>query len=298
MSAPLDVITIGSFDGVHLGHRALLERVRERASEVGGRSGVVTFSPHPRQVLNPDGAPALLCSDEEKLQLLRDCGLDRVVVLEFTADLAALNAEQFIQRLLLPEVGFSHLVIGHDHGFGRGRSGNATTLQELSPRLGFDLEVLPPVEILGGPVSSTRIRHSLALGEIQLAATLLGRPIVLKGRVVSGHGRGKGLGFPTANLALAPEHGLLPRSGVYAVLALLDGERMPAMMNLGPRPTFGETSLVPEIHILDRQVELNGRELGVELVEFVRDIARFESVAELMTQLARDRERIQGRFAR
>jgi riboflavin kinase/FMN adenylyltransferase len=292
------VITIGSFDGVHLGHRRLLERVRERALELGGQSGAVTFEPHPRQVLKPEGAPPLLMTPGEKRIQLEHIGLDRLVVLEFTPELASLDAEQFIRRLLLPEVGFSHLVIGHDHGFGRGRSGNADTLHQLATKLGFELEVLPPVVVDGAPVSSTRIRALLAGGNVAGAARLLGRPVIIAGTVVTGHGRGRGLGFPTANLDLGPATGLLPKPGVYAVRAELDGHWLPGMMNLGPRPTFNETTLVPEIHLFNMDVELNGRRLAVELVDFERDIARFQSVAELMTQLALDRERIQGRFAR
>jgi riboflavin kinase/FMN adenylyltransferase len=292
------VITIGSFDGLHRGHLGLIERVQQRAHELGGSSGVVTFDPHPRQVLDPETAPPLLMPVSEKLQQLRSLGLDRVLVLEFNRALAALDAEQFIRHLLQPEIGFSHLVIGHDHGFGRGRSGNVATLQELSRRLGFGLEVLPPVEVDGLVVSSTRIRQLLGAGQVSLAARLLGRPVVIRGTVVAGHGRGRGLGFPTANLQLGPDQGLLPRAGVYAVRAQWNGDWLPGMMNLGGRPTFGESSLVPEIHLFDRDLELKGQPLAVELVEFERDIARFQSVAELIDQLALDRKRIQGRFAR
>lgn len=292
------VITIGSFDGLHRGHLALIERVRQRAADLGGQSGVVTFDPHPRQVLAPEGAPPLLMSPREKLERLRSLQLDRVVVLEFNRALADLDAEQFIRRLLQPEIGFSHLVIGHDHGFGRDRSGNAATLEEMSHRLGFGLEVVPPVEACGLVVSSSRIRRLLGDGQIQRAAALLGRPVRIEGTVVAGHGRGRELGFPTANLSLNPDQGLLPRVGVYGVRVELEGQWVPGMMNLGGRPTFGEASLVPEIHLFDRVVELKGRRISVELVEFERDIARFQSVAELVAQLALDRQRIQGRFTR
>ncbi len=295
---PCAVITIGSFDGLHLGHQALVQRVVDRAREAGCPSALVTFSPHPRQVLdNRAGRPGLLCDSEERIELLKGFGLDRLVVLNFTPELAAQSAEDFIRHLLKPRVGFRRLVIGHDHAFGHKRSGNRDTLRQLAPLLEFELEVLPPVVFEGAPLSSTRIRRSLQAGQVAEVARMLGRHYSFRGTVVAGKSRGRELGFPTANLRISVPDKLLPSAGVYAVRAILEGRRLEGMMNLGSRPTFAEAEVVPEVHLFDFADTIYGMELTVELVEFERHIIRFEKIEDLLLQLQKDRKSIQGRFA-
>ncbi len=295
---PCAVITIGSFDGLHRGHQALVRRVVERAEEAGCTSGLVTFSPHPRQVLDRKGErPGLLCDAEERIRLLEGFGLDRLVVLNFTPELASRSAEDFIRETLKPRVGFRRLVIGYDHAFGHKRSGNRDTLSRLAPQLDFELEVLPPVDHGGKPLSSTRIRHCLQEGRVREAAAMLGRPYSFRGAVVAGRSRGRELGFPTANLRLSVPDKLLPAPGVYAVEVQLEGRRLRGMMNLGSRPTFSEEEWVPEIHLFDFSETIYGLELIVELVDFERHIVKFSKIEDLLQQLEQDRISIQGRFA-
>lgn len=295
---PETVLTIGSFDGVHLGHAELVGRVVREARSEGLGSGLVTFEPHPRVVLgDPRGELRLLTPLEEKLERLAATGLDRAVVIDFTPELAAMDARAFIREGLLPRVGFRRMIVGWNHAFGRGRSGNRDTLTGLGAELGFSVEVLPPVLEGGSAVSSTRIRGLLADGEVEEAAALLGRPYRLAGEVVRGHGRGRGIGVPTANLKLVEPRQLLPAAGVYAVeLAGADGPR-PGMMNLGPRPTFGEAETVPEVHLFDWEGEAYGEVWHLDILRRMRDIVRFQSIEQLREQLAEDRQRIQGWLA-
>jgi riboflavin kinase / FMN adenylyltransferase len=295
---PDSVLTLGSFDGVHLGHARLVRRVVQRAREAGLASSLVTFEPHPRRVLgDPRGELALLTPLDEKLALLARLGLDRAVVLEFTPGLAALDARRFICEGLRPHLGFRRLVIGYNHAFGRGRSGNRETLSALGAELGFEVEVLPPVLVDGQAVHSTRIRQLLEAGQVDAAARLLGRPYRLIGEVVPGAGRGRRLGFPTANLRLIDGAQLQPAAGVYAVRRVSEQGVQPGMMNLGARPTFGESDMVPEVHLFNDAGEAYGEVWHLDILHRVRDIVRFDSAEALQAQLLQDRQRIQGWLA-
>ena len=296
---PDSVLTLGSFDGLHLAHQALIRRVVERAAASGLEAGLLTFEPHPRDVLGDSHLPvSRLMSPVEKLRMLEELGLERVILLRFTPELATWDAGRFLREGLLGHVGLRHLVVGHNHGFGRDRGGNRLTLSSASRELGFGLEVLAPVLVDGEPVSSTRVRRALLDGRVEEANALLGRPFRITGPVVAGEGRGRSLGVPTANLQL--ESGLLqPADGVYAVRATLeDGRRFPGMMNLGARPTFGETERRPEIHLFNLAEDLYGQSLRVDLLAFVRHTMRFNSGEQLATQLQEDRKRIQERLER
>lgn len=291
---PPCVLTLGSFDGLHLAHQSLIAHVVDRAHERGLEATLLTFEPHPRELLQ-DGRPpvARLTLLEEKLRLLQQLDLDRVVLLRFTHELAAWEAARFLREGLLARLGMRHLVVGDNHAFGRGRSGDALTLRDASAELAFGLEVLDPVVKEGERISSTRVRQILGQGEVETAARLLGRPFRIVGKVTPGQGRGRHLGFPTANLAVA-EAQLLPLDGVYAVVVHLpDGGRAGGMMNLGPRPTFGESQRLPEIHLFDWAEALYGVELRVDILTRVRDTLRFNSGEQLATQLQEDRHRIQ-----
>jgi len=291
---PPCVLTLGSFDGLHRAHQALIQRVVEQARQEGLESALLTFEPHPREILQDERpAVARLTLLEDKLVVLKACGLDRVILLRFTAELAAWEATRFLREGLLARFGMRHLVVGDNHAFGRGRSGDTHTLREASRELAFGLEVMDPVILGGERISSTRVRRLLAEGRVEDAAQVLGRPFRFSGKVEAGRGRGRGLGFPTANVRV-DEAQLLPLDGVYAVAVdLPDGRRRGGMMNLGPRPTFGETARVPEIHLFQVAEELYGQGLRVDMLARVRDTLRFNSGEQLATQLQEDRHRIQ-----
>jgi len=292
------VLTLGSFDGLHRAHQALIRRVGEVADGLGLAAGLLTFEPHPREVL-ADSRPAVarLQVLEDKLALLGKLGLERVVLLRFTPELAAWDAARFLRQGLMGHIGLRHLVVGSNHHFGHDRGGDRHTLEAAARELGFGLDVVEPVLVDGVPVSSTRVRQALLDGRTSEAERLLGRPFRLRGTVVRGEGRGRLMGFPTANLDLEP--GLLvPADGVYAVsVELPDGRAHGGMMNLGARPTFGETERRPEIHLFGFDEGLYGQGLRVDLLDFIRHTQRFQSRDQLATQLREDRHRIQERLA-
>jgi riboflavin kinase/FMN adenylyltransferase len=285
------VLTVGTFDGMHRGHALVLERTAERARASGLASVALTFDPHPLDIVNPSAAPPLLTLWEEKLEALAQTALDYVVVIPFTSELASLSAEQFVQRVLLERFRMRELLIGHDHGFGRGRAGDVESLRMIGHRLGFPVEVVPAV--LGAdsaPISSTTIRRALAHGDLARASDGLGRRYSFSGRVVSGEGRGRLLGFPTLNLELASRRKLLPPHGVYAVRVEGRDAAFGGMMNLGPRPTFGDENVTLEVHLFDAEGDWYGRSVRVEFVSRLRDTMKFSGPGELVAQLRRDAE--------
>ncbi len=283
-------VTVGTFDGVHLGHHAVLVEIVERARQAGRASVLVTFEPHPLEIVNPQAAPPLLTSAEERREALAETGLDYVVFLRFDRELAAYSPEQFVREVLRERCGMQELVIGHDHGFGQARSGDVETLRRLGSSDGFLVDVVPPVEIGGHPISSTQIRRAVAGGDLSGAARLLGRPYSVSGRVVPGAGRGRTIGIPTLNLGEVPPRKLMPPDGVYAAWVEWRGGRAGGMLNQGPRPTFGEGSRTVEVHLLDFAGDLYGEWVKVEWVSRLRDTRKFGSVDQLMAQLNTDRE--------
>ena len=289
------VLTVGTFDGVHLGHRHLLERVRQRAVELSRPSLVVTFWPHPRSVIQATGVD-LLCDREERSALLRESGLSQIIELSFDMELARMQAADFVQQVLLEHLGMQHLVMGYDHAFGRGRDGTPVHMRALAEQHGFTVEFLDALQVEGDPVSSTRIRRELGDAKLRQVERLLGRPYTFAGEVIHGDARGRRIGFPTANLRLEA-HKVLPREGVYAVRIHLQEEVFDGMMNLGARPTFDDPRPQPEIHLFDFSGDLYGRELRIELVEFVRDTIKFESIDHLRNQLQMDEATVRALLA-
>lgn len=281
------VITVGSFDGVHLGHRAVLEEIADRAKRSDRRSVLVTFVPHPMEVVNPEAAPRLLTLGHERREILAQSELDAVAFLPFTRTLSHYAPEEFV-RLLLDRFDMDELVIGHDHGFGRGRAGDMGTLRALGDKLRFAVDVVAPVKVGGREVSSTLIRRAVAGGDLDTAARLLGRPYSMTGRVIPGAGRGRDLGYRTINLEAPDRRKLLPPEGVYAVRVEWKDGASGAMMHLGPRPTFGEKALSIEAHLLDADPDLYGSEVKVSWTARLRDVARFASAEALKQQLDRD----------
>lgn len=289
------VVTLGTFDGVHRGHQAVLAEVSRRA-RAGGLTGVVvTFDPHPLAVVNPAAAPKLLTLPEEKRLLVTAQGIEQFVLMPFTPAVAQLDAEAFVRRLC-DEFAMQELVMGYDHGFGRGRAGDVELVQRLAQQDGFGTAVVDAIRDDGQPISSTLIRTALAHGDLDAAARWLGRSYGIRGTVVRGAGRGKTIGIPTINLEPPDPHKLLPPDGVYAVRVTLgeqgagSGEQFGGMMNQGPRPTFGEQTRALEVHLFDFDGELYGETVDVQWVRRLRDVQAFPSREALVAQLERDRQ--------
>jgi riboflavin kinase/FMN adenylyltransferase len=242
--------------------------------------------------VRPEHAPRLLTTPDEKKEILAESGLDWAVFLSFTPTLARYSPRRFVEEILVRRVGVSELVIGYDHGFGRGRSGDADSLRAMGSELGFEVDVVPPVLAGDDAVSSTRIRKALMAGDVESAALGLGRPYSLRGLVVRGDGRGRTLGFPTANLAVMSGDKLIPAEGIYAVRAVLRRGTYDAALHLGPRPTFRGSPPTVELHLLDFEGDLYGEEIRVDFIELLRGILPFDSVAALVDAMRADVERV------
>lgn len=286
---PGAVVTCGTFDGVHRGHQAVLDEVLRRARARNLASVLVTFDPHPLEVVNPAAAPKLLTLPEEKQELVAAAGIDRVVLMPFTPAVAQLDADAFVGRLR-DEQGMQELVLGYDHGFGRGRAGDVALVRRLGAAQGFGVAVVEAVRDDGQPISSTLIRTAVAHGDLDAAARWLGRPYGIRGRVVQGAGRGRTIGVPTLNLAPPDPRKLLPPDGVYAARVEVRGKSYGGMMNQGPRPTFGEAARALEVHLFDFSGEVYGETVRVEWVRRLRDVQAFPSREALVAQLERDRQ--------
>jgi riboflavin kinase/FMN adenylyltransferase len=282
------MLTIGVFDGVHLGHRHLISRLTQRATEGNFLGGVVTFNSNPKAVLSPKTKLARLTTLEERVTLLKNLGVDLVVPLTFTKEVAALSAREFV-LYLKRYLKMRGLVIGPNFALGRGREGNVAALQSLGQELGFTVEVVRPLAVESTLVSSTAIRTALAHGDMKTATKLLGRYFSLSGPVAGGFERGHVLGFPTANLQLEPEQAI-PEDGVYATLAHIGDRVYQSVTNIGVRPTFGKGQRTVEVHILDFEADLYGRKLTIELVERLRPEMKFASPGELASQIKQDVE--------
>jgi riboflavin kinase/FMN adenylyltransferase len=291
------VLGIGNFDGLHLGHRALLDRLTAKARELGLPSAVMTFEPHPRELFAPDQAPARLTSLREKLALIESCGIDRAYVCHFTRRLAALSADDFIERLLVRGLAVRHLIIGDDFRFGRGRGGDFSTLQQAGVEHNFGVEAMHTVDLDGERVSSSLVREVLAAGDLEHAARLLGRPYSIAGRVVHGDKIGRRIGWPTANIQLKRKRVAL--SGVFAVtVSGVDKRHLPGAASLGVRPTLGEgLKPVLEVHMLDFDREIYGEHVTVHFLHKLRDEMRFASLDALSAQIERDIAAIRDYFA-
>lgn len=291
-------ITVGSFDGVHLGHRDVLQRLVKRARDLAVRSVLVTFDPHPLDVVNPAAAPPLLTVGDEKLEVLAESGIDYLSILPFTPALAAYEAERFVKEILLGRFRMGELLMGHDHGFGRNRAGNVETLRQMGSVHGFGVSVIPAVTVgEGPPVSSTAIRRAVAGGDLARAAAGLGRPYAVGGRVAQGEKRGRLLGYPTVNIPLPSPRKLLPPGGVYAVRVQTPLGAFGGMLNLGPRPTFGDDRVTIEAHLFDVDHDFYGARVRIDFLHRLRDTQRFPDVHALVAQLERDAEAARGVLA-
>lgn len=287
------VVTIGNFDGIHLGHQAILRTVVARARALSGDAVVYTFDPHPRKVLRPDSAPALLTTLEQRLELLEAAEVDAVVLEPFSAEFARTAPDAFVRECLHARLRPVEVYVGYDFHFGRDREGSMRLLTELGPRLGFAVTIIPEITVDAGDVNSTRIRHLLADGDTELAGRMLGRAYSVRGVIVRGDARGRELGFPTANLV--PENEVLPAAGVYTGrLRVLDaddpraGAWLRVVTNVGRRPTFQGETLRAEAHVIDWSGDLYGRRVEISFLRRLREEKRFDGVAALRAQIAED----------
>jgi len=280
------LLTIGVFDGVHLGHKYLISQLTKQSKQQNLLSGVVTFRQHPQEVLSPQTKLPSLTNLDQKVALLQSEGVDTIILLSFTPELARLSASQFVS-LLKKYLRMQGLIVGPGFALGRDREGNIDTLRQLAQNMNFTLTVIPPVMINGEVVSSTAIRKALAEGDMKKVVNMIGRPFNLHGRVVSGAGRGTKLGFPTANLAIDPKQAL-PDDGVYVTWAYINGKAHQAMTNIGKQPTFGGKKRTVEVYVLDYLSNLYGRELKIDIIERLRGEEHFDTAEELKKQVTED----------
>jgi riboflavin kinase/FMN adenylyltransferase len=280
------LLTIGVFDGVHAGHRYLLEKLQQRAAEKNLLSGVVTFNPHPQSVLHPHNQLPWLSDVEDRIRSLQELGINIVAVLTFTPKVAQLSAREFL-LLLKKHLKMRGIMVGPDFALGRGREGDINLLRALRREMEFSVEVIPPFTINGEVVSSTLIRQALAQGDMRKVERLMGRYFHLRGKVITSDKRGRVLGFPTANLDMNPQQAL-PDNGTYATIAQVDGRQFSSATNIGIRPTFGEGGKTVETHLLNYAGDLYHKEIMVKFLQKLRDEQRFASPEELKAQIEKD----------
>ncbi len=289
------VLTIGNFDGVHKGHLALFDKVKERAKAIAGQSVVMTFEPHPLKIMRPADGPQLITHTGQKLELIEKAGIDVIVCVSFDREFAAIPARDFVNNVLVKKIGIKEIVVGYDYTFGHNREGDINLLREIGNDFGFVVHLVGPIEIDHTLVSSTSIRRLVQEGRLEEARVLLGRDFEVQGTVVKGQNRGgRLLGFPTANLN--PHGELLPKRGVYAVKLLIDDVFYKGVTNVGYNPTFGDTGLTVETHVLDYSGELMGKTIKVHFIKRLRDEKTFKTLEELSGQIAQDIARTEEVF--
>jgi riboflavin kinase/FMN adenylyltransferase len=290
---PNTVVTVGTFDGVHAGHRAIMDTVAEKAENRDARSVIVTFDPHPRDIINPgDAGIKLLTTLQERAEILDELGIDEMVVIPFDRDFSLLTSEEFVRDIIYEKIGVSEFVIGYDHQFGRNREGTIETIEQLGKKLGFDAYVVSKREVGAKTVSSTAIRNAISEdGDMKQATEFLQRPYRLNGMVVHGDKRGKEIGFPTANIR--PEHNnkIIPKHGVYAVKVRINGDWFEGMMNVGVRPTFDGKQQTLEVNLFDFDEVIYGKEVQVRFFDRIRDEKKFSGKQELIGQLKEDQRK-------
>lgn len=286
------VVTIGTFDGVHIGHQKIIKRIKELASQVNGETVIFTFYPHPRVVLHPDDNDLKLINTlEEKLELLEKAGIDNIIIQPFTKEFSRLSATEFVRDVLVNKLGTSILVIGYNHQFGRNREGNLEQLKELAPVYNFQVEEISRLDIESIAVSSTKIREALMEGDITSANSYLGSPFSITGEVIKGDQLGRTIGYPTANIRLKDPNKITPAAGVYAVEVIVGGVHKKGMLNIGNRPTFSGRDSRIEVHIFDFNEDIYGKELKIIFIERMRDEKKFEDIDSLKKQLNSDKEK-------
>lgn len=289
------VLTLGVFDGLHLGHQLIITTVAERARAIGAVPTVITFDPHPRAVLHPESAPPLLQTFDQKIEALGILGIEQTIIIRFTPEFAQIRAEEFLRDVIGERLQAREVYLGRGFAFGHNREGNIELLKRVSDRLGFHADEVPEVRLRGQRISSSRVRHVLATGGVNLARRMLGRPYGVEGRVVHGDQRGHGLGFPTANLA--PQNRVIPLDGVYITATLIDNEWRRSVTNIGTRPTFEtDAERFVETHVMNWEGDLYGDVVRVRFLHRLRAEKKFDSVDHLRTQIETDVRRAHRYF--
>ena len=293
---PHAVVTIGTFDGVHLGHQAIFNKMKTLAQGIGGETVVVTFSPHPRQVLNIDSSNLrFLTTPEEKLKKFEEFGIDNVVIINFTKEFSRTPSEVFIKDYIIDNIKPAYIVVGYDHHFGKNRMGDFGLLNDMKLKYGFKVERVAAQDVENIAISSTKIRNALAVGNIKSANRLLGYTYSITAEVVVGTKIGRTMGFPTANLELPREYMLINCGGVFACLVDYNGQRYKAMANIGHRPTIGDRTKdqpIIEVNLFDFNGDLYGKQIRVSFIDRIRDEEKFDSLDELKAQLEQDRDNV------
>ncbi len=284
------MVTIGTFDGVHTGHKVIIDKLISESKKINGESVILTFFPHPRMVLYPDDNELrLLNTIEERIEMLSQTGIDHLIIHPFSLEFSRLNSTEFVRDFLANMLNVSVLVIGFDHHFGRNREGSFEQLNELAPLYDFDVVEIPAQEIQQINVSSTKIRNSLICGEINAANQFLGYNYFIKGKVVEGNKMGRQIGFPTANLKINEWYKLIPANGVYAVKTLIGTETLKGMLNIGSRPTINGTDVTIEVNIFNFDKDIYNKEITIEFYERIRDEHKFDKLSDLKNQLQTDK---------
>lgn len=283
------VVTTGTFDGVHLGHKTIINQLKKIATRINGETVVLTFHPHPRMVLQKDSNIKLLGTINERIKLLEEIGVDHLIILPFTKEFSRISSVEFVRDILVNKIGTKKLVIGYDHHFGRNREGSFEHLKEFGPMYGFEIEEISAIDIKDVNISSTKIREALSTGKVNVAKEYLGRNYSISGTVVAGKQIGRSLGFPTANIKIHEEYKLIPEIGVYAVTVKYNSQQLNGMLNIGYRPTIENSQeLSIEVNLFDFEGDLYGQELQIELISKIRNEQQFEGVQLLQIQLERD----------
>jgi len=286
------LITIGNFDGVHLGHREIFRKIAKEAGKRNKKSVVITFDPHPQKIMHPERRPFfMLTSLNEKLDLISSCSVDAVILIRFSTEFAGITAGEFVENILWGKLRLSKLFIGYDYVFGKGKGGNAEFLKAYGKKLGFQVEEIGAVKTDGMISSSTNIRLSILDGNVKLASEMLGRPYGVSGTVVKGYRRGTDIGYPTANIK---SEKVIPATGVYAIIAELEGTRHQGVINIGCNPTFGNEEVSAEVHLLDFEGDIYGKTITILFIDRLRDEIKFKGPEELARQIKKDIKKARG----
>lgn len=290
------IVTLGTFDGVHQGHKRLLDKLIKSGKEMGCPTAVLTFFPHPRMVLQPDADVKMLNTITEKAALLEATGIDNLIIHPFSREFSRLTAEDFVKDILVTRLNAAKIIIGHDHRFGRNRTATTQDLIRMGEEFGFEVEQITPLDVDDITVSSTKTRNSLTDGDLDTANTYLGYPYFITGTVATGKQLGRTIGYPTANIAIAEDYKLIPAQGVYAVSSFINNAVVYGMMNIGTRPTVNGTTQTIEVNFFNLDANLYGTELQINLHQRLRSEQKFEGLEALKAQLAKDKENAMAFF--